>query len=100
MIYRRRNKKVTDAEENSKRQTTEELKKLYPDYRPEDTFVVKRNLLVAEEDGNLRLLDYSAVRGAVKRKYGEIIEDVVPQDKAELLGVAYFRVKKPDWWVK
>jgi hypothetical protein len=81
----------------SDKQNTNALKKLYPDYKKDQTMVVTRNLLYTDEEGNISLLNWSNVRAEVEDKYGRIVEDVVEQDKAELLGKAYFRVMKPGW---
>jgi hypothetical protein len=93
-LRRKRALEKGTTEEESNRANKEELKKLYPDYRKEDTFVVKRTLFDAE--GN-QILTWEAARSEVEDKYGRIYEDVVGRDKAELLGTAYFRVAKPGW---
>ncbi len=92
MIYLRKKRAEEDAENN--KSNKEELKKLYPDYKKDDTFVVKRRLF---NDEGEQILTWEAARGEVEDKYGRIYEDVVGRDKAELLGTAYFRVAKPGW---
>ena len=93
-LRKRRALEKGTTEEETNRANKEELKKLYPDYRKEDTFVVKRNLF--DSEGN-QILTWEAARPEVEDKYGRIYEDVIGRDKAELLGTAYFRVKKPGW---
>lgn len=68
----------------------------YPNYVRGDTFVVKRPLFRTDADGDVTEVKlWEEARSEVEALYGKIFEDVITQDKAEKIGIAYFRVAKP-----